>query len=348
MAADKAKSLQSLHIDRFNAAPNFAPRRRSPVLTTGATAIVVGLGLLGFFGFLFSNYRQEAQVSMTQASSAPEPAGTKPLHLRGLVASGYVVARRKATVAAEITGKVVEVLIEEGMVLKEGDVVARLDSVLAERDLALAHSRAEAAEAAVGAIAADLRDAERIWSRNQHLSQRNIVSEADLTRAEARVGALRAQLKQSEAQFATARLEAKRTADLLEKHRIRAPFDSVVVERSAQPGEMISPMSVGGYTRTGICTVVDMASIEVEVDVNEAFIGRVKPRMAVSAMLDAYPDWTIPASVTAIVPMANREKATVKVRIKLERKDPSILPDMAVKVTFEESGAPIEKAATAN
>jgi multidrug resistance efflux pump len=159
---------------------------------------------------------------------------------------------------------------------------------------------------------------------------------------------LRAQLKQSEAQFETARLDAKRAAEVLEKHQIRAPFAGVVVERSAQPGEMISPMSVGGYTRTGICTLVDMESIEIEVDVNEAFIGRVRPGMAVSAVLDAYPDWRIPASVIAIVPTANREKATVKVRIKLDRKDPRILPDMAVKVTFEDGGTATEKSAAAN
>jgi multidrug resistance efflux pump len=121
---------------------------------------------------------------------------------------------------------------------------------------------------------------------------------------------------------------------MLDKHQIRAPFAGVVVDRSAQPGEMISPMSVGGYTRTGICTIVDMDSIEIEVDVNEAFIGRVVAGGAVNAMLDAYPDWTIPASVIAIVPTANREKATVKVRIRFEKKDPRILPDMAVKVNF--------------
>jgi HlyD family secretion protein len=352
MAADKAKLLQSLRIERSDGVPKPAPRRRLPVWIAAVIALVAVVGLLGLFAFPFSVYRQEARVSATQASPAPAPAAMEPQRLRGLVASGYVVARRKATVAAEVTGKVVEVLIDEGIVVKEGDVVARLDSVLAERDLALARSRADAAEAAIGAIAADLRDAERIWSRNQHLSLRNVVSEADLTKAEARVGVLRAQLKQSQAQLETAKLDAKRTAEVLEKHQIRAPFGGVVVERSAQPGEMISPASVGGFTRTGICTLVDMDSIEVEVDVNEAFIGRVHPSMAVSAVLDAYPDWTIPASVIAIVPTANREKATVKVRIGIKKRDPRILSDMAVKVTFEDISAAIgtsaEKSAAAN
>src|SRR5262249_44950817 len=162
----------------------------------------------------------------------------------------------------------------------------------------------------------------------------------DLTKAEARVGVLGAQLRQSRSQLETARLDAQRTAAVLDKHQVRAPFAGVVVDRSAQPGEMISPLSAGGgFTRTGVCTIVDMDSIEIEVDVNEAFIGRVAPGGAVNAVLDAYPDWSIPASVIAIVPTANREKATVKVRIGFKRKDPRILPDMAVKVVFLEDGA---------
>src|SRR5262249_3788774 len=284
--------------------------------------------------------RRAVATATAPQAPAPTPSVTaEPARPRALVASGYVVARRKATIAAEITGKVVEVLIEEGMVIKEGDVVARLDRVLAARDLGLAASGADPAEAGTGAIAADLRDAERIFARAQTLITRNAVSEAELTKAEARLGVLRAQLKQAQAQFETAKLDASRNADMLEKHRIRAPFNGVVVERSAQPGEMISPMSVGGFTRTGICTLVDMDSIEVEVDVNEAFIGRVQAGMPVEAVLDAYPDWTIPAAVIAVVPTANREKATVKVRIGLKVKDPRILPDMAVKVTFETGGS---------
>jgi RND family efflux transporter MFP subunit len=251
-----------------------------------------------------------------------------------------VVARRKATVAAEVTGKVVDLLVDEGTVVEAGQVLARLDSVLVEKDLALAQSRAEAAEAASAAVAADLRDAERIFNRTQTLSHKSFASEADLTKAEARTAVLRAQLRQAEAQVATARLDAQRTAAVLEKHQIRAPFAGVVVERSAQPGEMISPMSAGGFTRTGICTIVDMDSIEIEVDVNEAFIGRVHAGTVVDAVLDAYPDWTVPGAVIAIVPTANRDKATVKVRIGLRQKDAKILPDMAVKVTFrDEAGA---------
>jgi RND family efflux transporter MFP subunit len=280
----------------------------------------------------------EQAAAVAPVSSPPSSAtaaAAEATRSGGLVASGYVVARRKATVASEITGKVVEVLVDEGNVVQAGDLLARLDSTLTESDLNLAKSRAVASEAAANAIAADLRDAERILARIQALQQKNFATEADLTKADARVAVLRAQQAQAQAQVQTARLDAKRAGEVLAQHHIRAPFAGVVVERSAQPGEMISPISAGGgYTRTGICTIVDMDSIEVEVDVNEAFIGRVRAGGAVSAVLDAYPEWTIPASVIAIVPTANREKATVKVRIGFKQKDPRILPDMGIKVTF--------------
>ncbi|WP_111359441.1 efflux RND transporter periplasmic adaptor subunit, partial [Rhodoplanes elegans] len=266
---------------------------------------------------------------------APSPAPAARARAAGLAASGYVVARRKATVAAEITGKVTETLVEEGMVVEAGQPVAKIDSTLAATDFALATARVEAADAAVTAISADLRDAERILERTRSLSQKNFATEADLTRTEARVNVWRAQLAQAKAQLAAAKLDSRRAGEVLEKHTIKAPFGGVVVDRSAQPGEMISPMSAGGsFTRTGICTIVDMDSLEVEVDVNEAFIGRVHKGGPVNAVLDAYPDWTIPAYVIAIVPTANREKATVKVRVGFREKDPRILPDMAVKVTF--------------
>ena len=338
MSEDKAKLLRSLSIDRGAAIAAQSPKRfRWPRIVVGAAAACIVLALAGFAIFEFR--MQAPQAVASQATAAPDnpqprqpPAASK--EAGNLAASGYVVARRKATVAAEITGKVVEVFIEEGMTVTGGQIVARLDSILAEKDFELAQSRAEAADAAVAAIAADLQDATRILSRIQTLSQRNFATDADLTKAQTRVGVLTAQLRQSQSQLATARIDAKRSGSVLDKHQIRAPFAGVVVDRSAQPGEMISPMSVGGYTRTGICTIVDMDSLEVEVDVNEAFIGRVVAGGAVNAVLDAYPDWTIPASVIAIVPTANREKATVKVRIRFEQKDPRILPDMAVKVIF--------------
>ncbi|KRQ88478.1 efflux RND transporter periplasmic adaptor subunit [Bradyrhizobium valentinum] len=340
MTDDKSKLLRSLTIDR---SANKTERSAGRWLPISAAIAVCVIGFAAFAAFEFGRQdppketiSQTAQqpAAQPQTPQPPQQTATNNKAAGNLAASGYVVARRKATVAAEITGKVVEVFIDEGMTVTEGQIVARLDSVLAEKDYELARSRAETADAAIAAITADLEDATRIMSRVQTLSQKNFATEADLTKAQARVGVLSAQLRQAQSQFETAKIDAKRSGSMLDKHQIRAPFAGVVIDRSAQPGEMISPMSVGGYTRTGICTIVDMDSIEIEVDVNEAFIGRVTPGGAVNAMLDAYPDWTIPASVIAIVPTANREKATVKVRIRFDKKDPRILPDMAVKVNF--------------
>jgi len=341
---DRTKLLNSLAIDRDRPRPQHTPQfpRLRPVwtLTTLAAIVIAGAALW----FVFPRDEAGHAATVSTASAEPTPRAAAPEHptvsrarSSGLAASGYVVARRKATVAAEITGKVTEVLVEEGMHVKAGQVLARIKSRLTETDVALAQSRANGAEAAVAAIAADLREAERIYDRTQSLAKKSFASEADMTRSEARVNVLRAQLNQARAQFETAKLEAERYGEVLEQHSVRAPFSGVVVDRSAQPGEMISPLSAGGsFTRTGICTIVDMDSIEIEVDVNEAFIGRVQQGGAVAAVLDAYPDWTIPAYVIAIVPTANREKATVRVRIGFRDKDPRILPDMAVKVTFLE------------
>jgi HlyD family secretion protein len=371
MAEDKGELLQSLRIERSDAVPKPAPCRRLLVWISVSVAVAAAAGSVGVVAFPSSKYgqlgssayrqlaaaaprylgiplslrRQEAQVSVIEASEASPPLVAEAPVSTGLVASGYVVARRKATVAAEVTAKVVDVLVHEGMAVKKGDVLARLNSVLAERDLALARSRADSAEAAIGAVAADLQDAERIMHRNLRLRQAQVVSEAELTKSEARVGMLRAQLKQSQAAFETAQQDTRRAGEALDQYTIRAPFDGVVVERDAQPGEMISPLSVGGFTRTGICTLVDMESLEVDVDINETFIGRIRPGMQISAVLDTYPDWTIPASVIDIAPEANREKGTVKVRIGLKTKDPRILLDMAVKVSFKDKSAATDASA---
>jgi RND family efflux transporter MFP subunit len=373
MSTEKAELLQSLRIDRPDAVPKPAPRRRWPVRIAVVVVLVAVIGSLGLFalrsseyrqfafpssvsgqfaslygrvaslyrqfGLPFSRDRQEAGASATVASPAPAPvpppAAAEPQRSPGLVASGYVIARRKATVAAQVTGKVVEVLVHEGMTVKKGDVLARLDSVLPERDLAVAHSKADTAQAWIGAVDATLQDAERQLNRDLRLPLGQTVAVAEVTRAEAWAGMLRALLKQAQAAFEATKQDEKHAAEVLDQYTIHAPFDGIVIQTEAQPGEMISPLSVGGFTRTGICTLVDMNSLEVDVDVNETFIGRVHPGIPVSAVLDAYPDWTIPASVVGIVPSANREKGTVKVRIALEKKDPRILPDMAVKVSFE-------------
>lgn len=288
----------------------------------GAGAAFVGFSFQPSLGPVIDAGPPKPPPPAGQAQSPPEAGLPPPPPANAVLsASGYVVARRQATVSAEITGKVAEVLIEEGTEVAEGQVLARLDATLARIELQVSEANARAAEATA-------REAERALRRRQNLALGSSVSEAQLSAAEAEAAASRAR-----ADLATA--EVARLKALLDKYEIKAPFAGVVTTKDAQPGEIISPAAAGGgFTRTGVCTIVDMASLEIEVDVNEAFISRVAPGQAARATLDAYPDWQIPASVIAIIPTADRARATVKVRVKIEVRDPRILPEMAAKVQF--------------
>lgn len=252
-----------------------------------------------------------------------------------LDATGYVTARREATVSSETTGKVIEVLVEEGMVVEEGQIVARLDDTIQAAQTDLARAQAESARAALLETEARLRAARLERDRLRDLVARQLTSVASVDAAEAEYDALAAQLETGRENVKVAVRNVELSEDSLAHTIIRAPFGGVVVSKDAQPGEMISPISAGGgFTRTGICTIVDMDSLEIEVDVNEAYIGRVSTGQRVSATLDAYPDWQIPAEVIAIVPTADRQKATVRVRIGFLERDDRVLRDMGVKVAF--------------
>ncbi len=252
-----------------------------------------------------------------------------------LDASGYVTARRRATVSSKITGKIIEVLVEEGMAVEEGQVLARLDDSNARRQLALAEAQLRAAGSALAETEVRLAEAELQLGRSERLVAGNVASQADLDAARAGVDALAARLARGREEVVVAERQIDVWNQQIEDTVIRAPFTGVAVTKNAQPGEMISPNSAGGgFTRTGVCTVVDMGSLEIEVDVNEAYIGRVRPDQKVEATLDAYPDWKIPASVIITVPTADRQKATVRVRIAFDELDPRILPDMGAKVSF--------------
>ena len=252
-----------------------------------------------------------------------------------LSASGYVTARRLAAVSAEITGRIADVLIEEGMEVQPGQVLARLDTSLAKTEVGSAEGNLKSARGGLAAAQADSAEAKRILERVRGVRAKEFASVADATRAEANAAAAAARLTQAEGNLKSAENALARARALLDKHEIRAPFGGMVTTKDAQPGEIVSPAAAGGgFTRTGICTIVDMNSLEVEVEVNEAFISRVKPGQKATATLDAYPDWEIPAKVAAIIPTANRDKATVKVRVALETRDPRILPEMAAKVLF--------------
>lgn len=327
MAVEKA-TLDQLRIDRR------PPPTRSPRLALGlAAGLLVALGIAGALW-----WQSGARAVPVRTVAARELAAANGGERTLLNASGYVVARRQATVSAKLTGKIAEVLVDEGMRVQAGQVLARLDASNLEASLKLAEAQAQAAQAALAETQVRLELAEREWRRIKELADTGVASEADLDQARAEVNSLRARLERQRAEVAVGERQVAVLLQQLEDLVIRAPFDGVVTTKDAQPGEMVSPVSAGGgFTRTGICTIVDMTSLEIEVDVNESFINRVQPGQPVEAVLDAYPDWKMPARVKAIIPTADRQKATVKVRVSLEALDPRILPQMGVKVAFRDT-----------
>jgi RND family efflux transporter MFP subunit len=255
-----------------------------------------------------------------------------------LNASGYVTARREATVSSKVTGKVISLLIEEGMKVTNGQVLARLDDSNIKTDLDVAWSQLASARAAVEETRAQLKQATNQYDRTIELAKQKIASPSDLDQAEASAKSLQAHLEWQETQIDVAQREVDQYQQDMDDTIIRSPFDGIITTKDAQPGEMISPVSAGGgFTRTGIGTVVDMNSLEIEIDVNESYINLVQPGQPVAATLDAYPDWKIPCKVIAIVPTADRDKSTVKVRVGFDQLDPRILPEMSVKVAFQKS-----------
>jgi RND family efflux transporter MFP subunit len=258
-----------------------------------------------------------------------------------LDASGFVVARRIATVSAKVTGKVKEVLIEEGQRVEAGQVLATLDSSDSEAALDTARTQLISAESQLAEARANLTLAQQNLSRNQDLAKRQLIAKAVLDQSLADRDARAARLNSLRSSVEVARAQLRQSEVNSDNTVVRAPFSGVIVTKAAQPGEMISPISGGGGSiRTGIGTLVDMDSLEIDVDVNEAFIGRVQSKMPVDAVLNAYPDWKIPGEVIAIIPTADRTKATVKVRIALNVKDARIVPDMGVRVSFLETRDP--------
>lgn len=327
MKSEKADMLSQLRIDRSASGGASISTRMRIVLALLAVAIVA----LGILLWLITG-RESAPVvrTATARSMASVPAGASVLD-----ASGYVTARRQATVSSKITGKVREVLIEEGQRVKAEQILATLDDTEARADYRLRAAQLEQARLQLDEIRALLGNAEREHERQKSTAARRLTSVSELDAAATQVEALRARLA-SAASAVDVAAQALKVAEVqVENTIVRAPFAGVVTVKAAQPGEMISPISAGGgFTRTGIGTIVDMDSLEVQVDVNESFINRVKPGQPVEAMLNAYPDWKIPATVIAIIPAADRSKATVRVRIGLDVKDERIVPDMGVRVAF--------------
>ena len=339
--ASERPSLDALRIDRSEVEESGGRGRLWLVLL--AVALVAAAAAWWF------TRPRPAQVTAMAAVAAEGRAGGPAAAGAVLNASGYVTARRQATVSSKVTGKVVDVLVEEGMEVREGQVLARLDDSTVRKELALGEARLVSQRRALTETEVRLREAKLNQQRMRRLLEQGVSTRAQLDTADAEVDSLAARLDVGRQEVAVAEREVALGRQALDDMVIRAPFSGVAVSKDAQPGEMISPVSAGGgFTRTGICTLVDMSSLEIEVDVNESYIQRVKPGQKAFATLDAYPDWQIPSRVIMPVPTADRQKATVRVRLSFDQLDPRILPDMGVKVAFlgdEEPGAPASRKA---
>jgi RND family efflux transporter MFP subunit len=308
---------------------------REPLHTGGRrwvtwVAILIVLGTAGFAGWRW--FTRERPVEVEVASVTERAAGTQASVLN---ASGYVTARRRATVSSKVTGKVIEVNVEEGMAVREGQVLARLDDSSLQAALRLYRAQLEAAKRQIPESEVRLAQARVQLQRQERLRKEGLNTPNDIDNAKAEVDSLVARIESAQEQVKVAESQIAMQETAIDDTIIRAPFSGVALSKDAQPGEMVSPVSAGGgFTRTGISTIVDMRSLEIEVDVNESYINRVRAGQPVTAVLDAYPDWQIPADVITMVPTADRQKATVLVRIGFRQLDPRILPDMGVKVTF--------------
>jgi RND family efflux transporter MFP subunit len=304
--------------------------RRAPI------GVIVGILLL--LGLVSAGaWYVKTQMQVVLVKAAPATAESTGAAAQGAVlnASGYVVARRRATVSSKVTGKVIDILIEEGQPVKAGQILAHLDDSQPRASLAYAEAQLASARKAAAEDQARLKQEEITLGRRRQLQKEGVVGKAELDEAESNVESLKARIAHTQLQIGVAESQVSLQQTQLTDMVVRAPFSGVVISKDAQPGEMISPVSAGGgFTRTGIGTIVDMSSLEIEVDVNETYINRVTNGMRVEAVLDAYQDFKIPAHVITTIPTADRQKATVKVRIGFDALDPRILPDMGVKVSF--------------
>jgi len=329
--------LQQLRIDRDESWRPGNGTRRRPWLGAGLVAALVAGPIVGWIAAR-PDVGPESAHAKAQPSSVQTPSvqtGTAPVTTAALDASGYVVARRQATVSSKATGRVAEVLIEEGQRVEKGEVIARLDSSATSAALAESAARLAQAQANLDAARIAAEDAHPIFRRNEQQYARALISSQAFDAARAAYNATRADVAVKERAVDVARagvLVAERNHD---DTVIRAPFSGIVTVKAAQPGEIVSPLSASsGFARTGIGTIVDMDSMEVEIDVNESFIALVHPDQDALVRLNAYPKLDIAAETVAVIPAVDRSKATVRVRLRFKQKDPRILPDMGVRVTF--------------
>jgi len=304
-------------------------------------AVILGVLVIGT-GIFFALQKKVAAVEVVSAhATSPGQAQAATL----LNASGYVTPRRRATVAAKITARVEQMYAEEGMHVKAGQVLAILDQSDARVRLNSAVADRDSTQATLNDLQVNLKNAEIELHRNEELQKSGVTTQQALDNARTAVNSYKARIAATQQAIAASESKIKVAQQDLDNCTVVSPYDGIIVSKDAQRGEMVSPISAGGgFTRTGLATVVDMNSNEIEVDVNESYIGRVHEGQPVTATLDAYPDWQIPSHVRTIIPTADRQKATVKVRISFDKLDPRILPDMGVKVAFLEDAKPKDTA----
>lgn len=333
----KSNLLKGLQIDSSDR----EQQPGNPRLKWTAGFLLIGLGLVWTyyqFGTKSAPIKAAStQTELEQDSIQPIPGTLVPPSKSSSIldATGYVTARRQATVSSQITGKVLEVLIEEGDEVVQGQLLARLDSSILTAQYLLSQSQLAAATAGLLELDVQNREAQLDLNRMQQLTDRSLASQAELDQALLNLQGVQARTITVTRQIDVAKSRVQLQAQQLAEAEIRAPFPGVVINKAAQPGEIISPMSAGGgFTRTGICSIVDMNSLEIEVDISESNINRVFSGQRVTAKLNSYPNWEIAAEVITIIPAADRSKATVRVRIGFLEKDPRVLPNMGVRVSF--------------
>jgi RND family efflux transporter MFP subunit len=340
---NKAALLQQLQIDRQAPAPPDGPR-----LPTGWILAAIGLVLVIAGAAWFIVTRPDlVRIQIAQAQAASSGTGASA-GASLLDASGYVVAQRQATVSSKLTGKVMEVLIQEGQHVDAGQVMARLDDSNARAALLQAQAQVAAAQTQIDVAKVTLAEAGPKYQRSQKVHDAGYLSDQDVEDSRMAYDTARVNAELAKRQLVVAQAGRDIAQRSLDDTVIRAPFAGVVTEKNAQPGEMVSPISAGGgFTRTGIGTIVDMDSLEVDVDVAESFINRVQQNMPATVKLNAYPDWEIPAQVIAVIPTADRSKATVTVRVGFKVKDPRIVPEMGARVAFLSAASPSASAPAA-
>ena len=327
--SDKSELLEQLRIDR-----PAAEEERRVRWVVWAVVIAVGVAFAGGIGWYA--LPRATPISVATAEPAPTDVVVGPSTI--LDASGYVVARRQATVSSKITGKVVQVSIEEGKRVARDEIIARLDDTNARAAAQQARAQRAQAEANLVAARVAFENAKPTYQRNELQYAKAVISAQTLDTAKAAYDTARTGLDVAARALEVADAGVAFAERNLEDTVVRAPFAGVVTVKAAQEGEMVSPISAGGgFTRTGIGTIVDMDSLEIEVDVSENFINRVHAGQRATAKLNAYPDWEVPAHVIAIIPTADRAKATVKVRVGFDTRDERILPEMGVRVAFLEN-----------